>query len=45
METKGKGGFVVEYVIRDKNGNIKEQGIERGESRERGGGEKDGDTR
>jgi len=25
---KGKSGMVVEYVIRDKNGNIKEQGVE-----------------
>lgn len=27
METKGKAGMIVEYVIRDKYGNIKEKGI------------------
>lgn len=36
METKGKAEMVVEYVIRDKYGNIKEKGVE-GVKREENG--------
>lgn len=36
MEAKGKSEMVVEYIIRDKEGNIKEKGIE-GVKREENG--------
>ena len=36
MEAKGKSGMIMEYVIRDKEGNIKEQGIEGVKRKENG---------